>query len=196
MLSTACPARRGCGWRATGLRPCACAPPGNRSGPRSDSWSRIEWLGTITEEEKIARLKGADIFCAPSLRGESFGIVLLEAMAVGTAVVAGDLPGYRSVAVDGVNALLVPPGDAGALAAAIGSLLAEPRRAARLVAEGRRHVESFSMDSLANHYLERYRRIVGPVTPGSGPTRGHRTRDGGQQPASGTGPALLKRMPT
>src|SRR5690606_7729803 len=59
---------------------------------------RIEWLGRISEEEKLARLRGADVFCAPSLRGESFGIVLLEAMAACTPVVASDLPGYANVA--------------------------------------------------------------------------------------------------
>ena len=64
---------------------------------------RIEWLGTISETEKIARLRGADVFCAPSLHGESFGIVLLEAMAAGTAVVAGDIPGYANVARQGAT---------------------------------------------------------------------------------------------
>ena len=77
---------------------------------RSAGDARIEWLGTITDSEKISRLKGADIFCAPSLRGESFGVVLLEAMAADTAVVASDLPGYRNVARPDRDALLVPPG--------------------------------------------------------------------------------------
>ena len=77
---------------------------------------RIEWLGRITEAEKLARLRGASVFCAPSLHGESFGVVLIEAMAAGTPVVASALDGYRNVATDGVDALLVPPGDADALA--------------------------------------------------------------------------------
>ena len=59
---------------------------------------------------RSARLRGADVFCAPSLRGESFGVVLLEAMAAGHAVVASDLDGYRNVATDGVDALLAPAG--------------------------------------------------------------------------------------
>ena len=54
---------------------------------------RVEWLGRLTDAEKAARMQGADVFCAPSLRGESFGVVLLEAMAAGTPVVASDLPG-------------------------------------------------------------------------------------------------------
>ena len=72
---------------------------------------RIEWLGRISEGDKLARLRGASVFCAPSLHGESFGVVLAEAMAAGTPVVASALPGYRNVATDGVDAVLVPPGD-------------------------------------------------------------------------------------
>ena len=121
---------------------------------------RIEWLGTITDSEKIARLKGADVLCAPSLRGESFGIVLLEAMAAGSAVVASDLPGYRNVARSGHDALLVPPGDPARLAAAVGRVLSNPGESARLVAAGRKRAEAFSMSRLADQYLERYERIA------------------------------------
>ena len=73
---------------------------------------RIEWLGRLSDREKMERLKAADVFCAPSLHGESFGVVLIEAMAASTAVVASDLPGYANVARAGRDALLVPPGDA------------------------------------------------------------------------------------
>ena len=59
---------------------------------------RFDWLGTITEEEKLRRLRGADVLVAPSLHGESFGMVLLEGMAAGAAVVASDIPGYANVA--------------------------------------------------------------------------------------------------
>ncbi len=68
---------------------------------------RISWLGRISDAEKFARLRGASVFCAPSLHGESFGVVLIEAMAAGTPVVASGLDGYRNVATDGVDALLV-----------------------------------------------------------------------------------------
>ncbi len=60
--------------------------------------ARIEWLGRISDEERAARLRGADVFCAPSIRGESFGIVLLEAMAASVPIVAGNLAGYANVA--------------------------------------------------------------------------------------------------
>src|SRR5699024_3396213 len=59
---------------------------------------RLSWLGRLTDEEKRRRLRGADVFCAPSLRGESFGVVLLEAMAARSAIVASELSGYRLVA--------------------------------------------------------------------------------------------------
>ena len=127
---------------------------------RSAGDPRIEWLGTITDSEKIARLKGADVFCAPSLRGESFGVVLLEAMAAGTAVVASDLPGYRNVARPDRDALLVPPGDSQALAGAIDRVLSDPGESSRLVAAGHARAEAFSMSGLADHYLARYERIA------------------------------------
>jgi len=134
---------------------------------------RVEWLGTITDTEKVSRLKGADVFCAPSLRGESFGVVLLEAMAAGAAVVAGDLPGYRNVARHRLNSLLVPPGDAAALADAILGVLRDPALASRLVAAGHERAAAFSMDALAECYLEHYERIAGPYASRRAPLRYH-----------------------
>lgn len=122
--------------------------------------SRIEWLGTISETEKIARLQGADIFCAPSLGGESFGIVLLEAMAAGTAVIAGDIPGYSNVARQGRDALLVPPGDARELGQALNSLLIDPNERERLIESGLKRAEEFSMARLAQIYLAKYERLA------------------------------------
>ena len=121
---------------------------------------RVDWLGTITDTEKIARIKGADVLCAPSLRGESFGIVLLEAMAAGTVVVAGDIAGYRNVARPGRDALLVPPGDADALADAIDRVLSDGALSRRLVEAGLARAEDFSMGGLAERYLERYEQIA------------------------------------
>ena len=81
---------------------------------------RFHWLGRVTDDEKFARLRAADVFCAPSLRGESFGVVLIEAMAASTTVVASSLDGYRNVATHDVDALLVEPGDVEALGDALG----------------------------------------------------------------------------
>jgi phosphatidylinositol alpha-mannosyltransferase len=124
--------------------------------------SRIEWLGRLSDGEKIARLRGADVFCAPSLHGESFGVVLIEAMAAGTCIVASALDGYRNVATDDVDSLLVPPGDAGALATAIKRALYDPQLAARLVTAGDRRADDFSMVALAQHYAAMYREVAAP----------------------------------
>lgn len=120
---------------------------------------RIEWLGRISDADKIARLRGASLFCAPSLHGESFGVVLIEAMAAGTPVVASSLDGYRNVATHGVDSLLVPPGDPEALARAIEQVLADDDLAARLVANGERRAEDFAMSSLAAAYVGIYERL-------------------------------------
>ncbi len=118
--------------------------------------SRIEWLGRISDDEKFDRLARAAVFCAPSIRGESFGIVLLEAMAAGTPVVASDIDGYRNVATHGENALLVPPNDDTALASALARAIVDTRLASALKVAGEQHAQSFSMDALAHRYVEFY----------------------------------------
>ena len=135
-------------------------PETERLVARAAGDPRIEWLGRISDTEKLARIRGADIFCAPSLRGESFGVVLLEGMACGTPVVASDIPGYARVARGGSDALLVPPGDAASLAAAIEKALRNPDLAAGLVVGGLRRAERFAMRHLANHYLEAYASLL------------------------------------
>jgi phosphatidylinositol alpha-mannosyltransferase len=121
---------------------------------------RVEWLGRVTEEEKQARLRGATLACFPALEGESFGVVLLEAMAAGTAVVASDIDGYRTVSRSDQEALLVPPGGADALRIALRALLDDPARRQRLVAGGARRADEFSMDHLAERFLPLYERAI------------------------------------
>ena len=121
---------------------------------------RLVWLGQISDEEKFARLAGASVFCAPSLHGESFGVVLIEAMAAGTPVVATDLAGYRNAARPGVDALLVPAGDVDALAAALRRVLADDHVAADLRRSGRERARQFSMEELARRYVEIYRSAI------------------------------------
>lgn len=121
---------------------------------------RIEWLGRISDEEKFDRLSRAAVFCAPSLRGESFGVVLLEAMAAGTPVVASAIDGYLNVATDGENAVLVEPGDPEVLAGALARVLADPRLSSRLRETGLVHARSFSMEELADHYVGIYERAL------------------------------------
>jgi phosphatidylinositol alpha-mannosyltransferase len=123
----------------------------------------VQWLGAITEEEKVARMAGADVFCAPSLGGESFGMVLLEAMAAGCALVASDIDGYRTAA-DG-QARLVPPGDAAALARALDEALADASAGRGLSSpeareSARARAEQWSMGRLAARYVEIYERVL------------------------------------
>ena len=122
--------------------------------------TRISWLGQVSDAEVASRLAAADVFCAPSLHGESFGVVLLEAMAAQTPIVASDLPGYRRVVRPGQEALLVPPGDVDALAGALTSLLGDAHLAARMATACQARAETFSMDALAAHYAEIYERVA------------------------------------
>lgn len=122
--------------------------------------ARVEWLGRIDDDEKASRLKAADVYCAPSLHGESFGVVLLEAMAAGAPIVASDLPGYRNVARPEEHALLVRPGDATALAHALRRALTDRRLTAKLVAAGDGRAAEFAMDALAERYVGLYEQAV------------------------------------
>ena len=118
----------------------------------------------------MARLRGADVFCAPSLHGESFGVVLIEAMAAETAIVASGLDGYRNVATDEVDALLVEPGDVDALAvgAEAGAVRTGPQR--RVCSEaGSLRAERF-LDDRAGQALRRALRATGDESPDAGPS--------------------------
>ena len=142
--------------------------------------ARLRWLGPVSDEEKISRIKGADVLCVPSLRGESFGIVLLEAMAAGTAVVASDLPGYRNVAANGDEAFLVPPGEAELLARALSKVLEDQELAQGLTEAGTKRVAEFSMERLAEIYVEKYERAIAieKADPDRGGWRGELNRMG------------------
>jgi phosphatidylinositol alpha-mannosyltransferase len=125
---------------------------------------RIEWLGRISDEEKFARLRGATVFCAPSLRGESFGVVLLEAMAAHTPIVASNLHGYANVARAGHDAVLVAPDDSAALAGALSSVIGDDDFASRLVVSGIERAAGYSMSALADLYLDLYEEAIAKGT--------------------------------
>jgi phosphatidylinositol alpha-mannosyltransferase len=136
------------------------------SGPETPSLrrqysgdERIEWLGRVSDDELARRLRGADIFCAPSLGGESFGLVVAEGLAGSCAVIASDLPGYRSAL--GGAGVLVPPGDSAALASALKELITDPERRAELVQRGAARAEELSIDRLAARYLSLYEGLLG-----------------------------------
>lgn len=136
-------------------------------GPQTDALraatsgdARIEWLGAIGEEEKRGRMRAADVVCAPSLGGESFGVVVLEAMAAGSCVVASDLAGYRNVARNGKEALLVPAGDPDALAGAVRRAFEDCAMRDGMVEAGTARAALFSMSNLAATYERFYERAA------------------------------------
>jgi phosphatidyl-myo-inositol alpha-mannosyltransferase len=137
-------------------------------GPQSEELRarqvpNVVWLGTVTDQERNARLRGARAFCAPSISGESFGVVLLEAMAAETPIVASGIDGYSNVARAGLDGLLVAPGDPVALRNALRRLLDDADLRFRLVAAATQRAAEFSMRRLAERYLELYDRALVPT---------------------------------
>ena len=98
--------------------------------------ARVELLGQVDEAEKASMLRSVDVYCAPNTGQESFGVILLEAMAAGAAIVASDLEAFRRVLGGGSAGVQVPVGDAVALAAAIGGLIDDPAGRQRMAAAG------------------------------------------------------------
>ena len=116
----------------------------------------VRMLGKVDEETKHDELMHADVLCAPSLGGESFGMVLTEAFAAGTPVVASNIAGYRDVVRDGTDGVLVPPGDAQALAESLRDLYDEPERRASLARAAAHDVERFAWSRVAGEVLNAY----------------------------------------
>ena len=120
----------------------------------------VVWLGRLEDGEMPAAYRSAEVMVAPALGGESFGIVLLEAMACGLPVVASDIPGYRHVLQDGVQGLLVPPGDPGALAEAVLRLVDDGEERSRMATAALERAECFSWKKLVEEVEEAYREAV------------------------------------
>jgi phosphatidyl-myo-inositol alpha-mannosyltransferase len=108
----------------------------------------VEFLGRVGDDEKAALYRNADVFVSPATGRESFGIVLLEAMAAGTPVVCSDIHGYKGVVRRGREGLLVPPRNPKALAAAILQLFANPAEAARMGAAGQERAQAYSWEQV------------------------------------------------
>jgi phosphatidylinositol alpha-mannosyltransferase len=106
----------------------------------------VEFLGRVSDADKVQLFRTADVYASPATGRESFGIVLLEAMAAGTAIVCSDIHGYKGVVQRGRQATLVPPRDAKALAAGISELLAHPEMRARMGEAGLARAEQFSWE--------------------------------------------------
>jgi phosphatidylinositol alpha-mannosyltransferase len=106
----------------------------------------VEFLGRVSDEEKAQLFRTADVYVSPATGGESFGIVLLEAMAAGTPIVASDIHGYKGVVRRGREGLLVPPREPKAIAAAVARLLGDDDLRAAMSEAGRERAQEFSWE--------------------------------------------------
>ena len=121
---------------------------------------RVVALGQVDDLTKARALRSVDVYCAPNVGGESFGVILTEAMSAGAPVVASDLDAFRRVLDDGRAGVLTPVGDPAALASALGGLLTDPERRAALSAAGRRRVSAFDWSVVAGQVLRVYEQAI------------------------------------
>jgi phosphatidylinositol alpha-mannosyltransferase len=126
--------------------------------------SHIDVLGKVSDGVLWRQLAEADILCAPSLAGESFGMVLIEAFAAGTPVIASQIAGYSDVVTDGVDGVLVPPADPQALAEELQLLAHEPERRTAMGEAGRRTAERYAWPRIAEEVTEVYEQAAEPAT--------------------------------
>jgi phosphatidylinositol alpha-mannosyltransferase len=153
----------------------------------------VEILGKVSDERKRRALEEADVLCAPSLGGESFGMVLTEAFAAGTPVVASDIAGYRDVVRDGQDGILVPRGDATELAEALRDLWLEPERRGAMGAAAFEHAGRYAWPRVAAEVLEVYGEAASVPGP-EGRARRAAVR-AGVLPADGGPRVPAKRLP-
>ena len=147
----------------------------------------LRWIdirGRVSGESLWTELHGADVLCAPSLSGESFGMVLTEAFAAGTPVIASNIAGYSDVVSDGIDGLLVPPGDPQRLAEELQRVHHEPERLRAMGEAARRSAQRYAWPRVADQVLNVYGRAVeAPKPVGAGERMAHwsglRSADGG-----------------
>jgi phosphatidyl-myo-inositol alpha-mannosyltransferase len=121
----------------------------------------VRFLGQVDDAGKASAMRSADVYCAPNTGGESFGIVLVEAMAAGTAVVASDLDAFRRVLRDGECGRLVPVGDGAALADALIAVLENDALRERYVLAGSEAVRHYDWSVVANQIMRVYETVAG-----------------------------------
>jgi phosphatidylinositol alpha-mannosyltransferase len=129
-----------------------------QAGPELAPHVRV--LGRVSDLEKARLLRSVDAYCAPNTGGESFGIILTEAMSAGAPVVASDLDAFRRVLDDGRAGLLSPVGDAAALASTLAQVLDDRVRAAALTEAGRRTVAAYDWPVVARRVVKVYETVV------------------------------------
>ncbi|MGD0765141.1 MAG: glycosyltransferase family 4 protein [Dehalococcoidia bacterium] len=119
----------------------------------------VEFVGYVSYDDLARYHHTADVVCAPATGNESQGIVLLEAMAAGRPLIASNIEGYASVLTHGVEGLLVMPKDAGALAAALLELLADPTRRQEMADKGRLRAQEFRWERVSQRVLTYYEQL-------------------------------------
>jgi phosphatidylinositol alpha-mannosyltransferase len=137
---------------------------GDEDGLRSRAGEfagHLRFLGQVDDAEKASAMRSADVYCAPNTGGESFGIVLVEAMAAGTPVVASDLDAFRRVLLDGAAGRLVPVDDSAALAAALIDLLGDRGARDGYVAAAAQAVKRYDWPVVARQIMRVYETVAG-----------------------------------
>jgi phosphatidylinositol alpha-mannosyltransferase len=154
----------------------------------------VDIVGRVSDADKWRLLHAADLVCAPALGGESFGIILLEALASGTPVVCSDIPGYRDVVRDDIEGRLVAPGDPAALGEAIRALAVRPYHRGELAAAARERAERFAWPHVAEEVEQAYEDALLVPAPRTRAARAAvRT---GLKPADGEPRSRARRVPT
>jgi phosphatidyl-myo-inositol alpha-mannosyltransferase len=125
---------------------------------------RVGLLGMVSEEDKVRAYHTVDVFCAPNLGGESFGIVLTEAMSAGAAILASDIPAFRKVLGEGQAGALFETGNASSLAREAAALLDDPARRAKLSDEARQAVWKYDWSTVARDVLRVYETVAASTT--------------------------------
>jgi len=125
--------------------------------------ARVEMLGRVDDDRLAGYLRAATLYLGPATGGESFGIVLAEAMAAGLPIVASDIAGYRDVARNGREAVLVPPGDPDALVAAACRVLDDPALARSLGMQGTQRARDFAWGTVTDRLVDAYRQVLAAV---------------------------------
>jgi phosphatidylinositol alpha-mannosyltransferase len=154
----------------------------------------IDVRGRVSEEELWAELHDADVLCAPSLSGESFGMVLTEAFAAGTPVIASAIAGYSDVVTDGVDGLLVPPGDPQRLAEELQRVAHEPQRLTAMGAAARHSAKRYAWPRVADQVTTVYERAMAAPMPAG--ASGRAAHWAGLRPADGNRPIPPQKLPS
>jgi phosphatidylinositol alpha-mannosyltransferase len=126
----------------------------------------VEWLGRVADDEKVRYFASADIYCAPNTGQESFGIVLLEAMAAGVPIVASDIHGFKRVVERNVQGILVEPRNPRALAAALYALARDPDLRHEMGEAGRARAPEFSWERVTERIVDYYYEVRDQVAAG------------------------------